>query len=169
VEAVKLATPAPTRWFHWINALAVLGLIIVGAILLNDDALGISASGKILVKEIHVVLGYVMGLNLIWRFVWAFFGNRYARWTAILPYGTGFWGKLRGYGNAFQNCLTAASLARNCWMLWRNSISFRAARSLGGISLKSIISFIVPAFLFALVRPFDQCPPMTWKARRFNG
>jgi len=34
-------------------------------------------------------------------FVWAFFGNRYARWTAILPIGTGFWGKLRGYSNAF--------------------------------------------------------------------
>ena len=92
---------APTRWFHWINALAVLGLIIVGAILLNDDTLGISTPGKILLKQIHVVLGYVMGLDLIWRFVWAFFGNRYARWTAMLPIGTGFWGKLRGYGNAF--------------------------------------------------------------------
>jgi Ni/Fe-hydrogenase 1 B-type cytochrome subunit len=92
---------APTRWFHWINALAVLGLIIIGAILLNDDALGISITGKILLKEVHVVLGYVMGLNLIWRFVWAFFGNRYARWTAILPIGTSFWGKLRSYGNAF--------------------------------------------------------------------
>jgi hypothetical protein len=31
---------APTRSFHWINALAVLGLIIVGVLLLNDDALG---------------------------------------------------------------------------------------------------------------------------------
>jgi Ni/Fe-hydrogenase 1 B-type cytochrome subunit len=93
----------PTRWFHWINALAVFGLIVVGTILLNDDALGISVPGKILLKQIHVVLGYVMGLNLIWRFVWAFFGNRYARWAAILPYGTGFWGKLRGYGNAFMS------------------------------------------------------------------
>ena len=83
---------APTRWFHWINALAVLGLIIIGAILLNDDALGISITGKILLKEVHVVLGYVMGLNLIWRFVWAFFGNRHARWTAILPY----WNRILG-------------------------------------------------------------------------
>ena len=92
---------APTRWFHWINALAVLGLIIVGVILLNDDALGLAANGKVLLKEIHVVLGYVMGLNLIWRFVWAFFGNRYARWSAILPYGSSFLGKLRAYGSAF--------------------------------------------------------------------
>jgi len=92
---------APTRWFHWTNALTVFGLIVVGVILLNDDALGLAANGKLLLKEIHVVLGYVMGLNLIWRFVWAFFGNRYARWSAILPYGSGFWGKLRAYGSAF--------------------------------------------------------------------
>ncbi len=69
--------------------------------MLNDDALGLSPSGKILLKEIHVVLGYVMAVNLIWRFVWAFLGNRYARWSAILPYGSGFSGKLRAYGSAF--------------------------------------------------------------------
>jgi hypothetical protein len=63
------AWDAPTRWFHWINALTVLGLIIVGVILWNDDALGLSANGKILLKQIHVVLGYVMILNLLWRFV----------------------------------------------------------------------------------------------------
>ena len=92
---------APTRWFHWINALAVLGLIIVGVILLNDDALGLSASGKVLLKQIHVVLGYIMASNLIWRFVWAFLGNRYARWRAMLPYGSGYWGALRSYATAF--------------------------------------------------------------------
>jgi Ni/Fe-hydrogenase 1 B-type cytochrome subunit len=66
---------APTRWFHWINAIAVLGLSIIGIILLNDEALGLSAHGKILLKQIHVVCGYVMALNLMWRFLWAFFGN----------------------------------------------------------------------------------------------
>jgi Ni,Fe-hydrogenase I cytochrome b subunit len=91
---------APTRWFHWINALAVLGLIVAGAILLNDDAL-LSAGGKVLLKEIHVALGYVMTLNLIWRFVWAFFGNRYARWSAVLPGGPGYWRALRAYAAAF--------------------------------------------------------------------
>lgn len=91
----------PTRWFHWINALAVLGLIGVGVMLLNDDALGLSASGKVQLKQIHVALGYVMALNLFWRFVWAFLGNRYARWRAILPYGRGYWGALRSYATAF--------------------------------------------------------------------
>jgi cytochrome b len=95
------AWDVPTRWFHWINALAVLGLIAVGLVLLNDDALGLPAPGKIVLKQIHVILGYVMVLNLLWRFVWAFFGNRYARWGAVLPGGRGYWRALRGYAAAF--------------------------------------------------------------------
>jgi Ni,Fe-hydrogenase I cytochrome b subunit len=96
-----IAWDAPTRWFHWINALAVLGLIIVGVILWQDDALGLSASGKILLKQIHVMLGYIMIVNLLWRFIWAFFGNRYARWSAILPGGPGYWRALRSYAATF--------------------------------------------------------------------
>lgn len=92
---------APTRWFHWINALAVLGLIIVGVILLNDDALGLSPGGKVLLKQVHVGLGYVMTVNLMWRFVWAFLGNRYARWRAMLPGGSGYWRALRAYASTF--------------------------------------------------------------------
>jgi cytochrome b len=69
--------------------------------LLYDDALGLSAPGKVLLKQVHVSIGYVLTLNFIWRFVWAFLGNRYARWSAILPFGTGYWGKLRGYVHAF--------------------------------------------------------------------
>ena len=38
---------APTRWFHRINALAVLGLIVVGTVLLFDDSLGMSGAGKV--------------------------------------------------------------------------------------------------------------------------
>jgi Ni/Fe-hydrogenase 1 B-type cytochrome subunit len=96
-----LAWDVPTRWFHWINALAVIGLMATGIVILSDDALGISAAGKILLKSIHVSFGYVMAVNLLWRFVWAFFGNRYARWRAILPGGTGFTGAIRAYVASF--------------------------------------------------------------------
>ena len=90
-----------TRLFHWVNALAVLTLIVLGLILLNEDVLGLSAGGKLLLKQIHVAAGYLMALNLIWRFAWAFIGNRYARWRAILPGGAGYWGALRAYVAAF--------------------------------------------------------------------
>src|SRR3989304_10350162 len=85
-----LAWAVPSRWFHWINALAVLGLIATGLIILTGNQLGLSAEGKVTLKGVHVSFGYVMAINLLWRFVWAFFGNRYARWCAILPGGSGF-------------------------------------------------------------------------------
>ena len=91
------AWDASTRWFHWINALAVIGLIATGLVVLNDDALGLSAGGKILLKSIHVSIGYAMGANLLWRFIWAFFGNRYTRWRGILPGGSGYLASLRAY------------------------------------------------------------------------
>jgi len=95
------AWDVPTRWFHWINALAVLGLIATGLVILNDDALGLSSAGKLLLKSIHVSFGYVMAVNLLWRFIWAFFGNRYARWRGLLPGGPGYLTSLRAYAASF--------------------------------------------------------------------
>lgn len=95
------AWDVPTRWFHWINALAVIALIATGLVVLNDDALGLSASGKILLKGIHVTFGYFLAANLLWRFVWAFFGNRYTHWRGILPGGPGYLTALRAYAASF--------------------------------------------------------------------
>ena len=96
-----LAWDVPTRLFHWVNALAVLGLIATGLEILTGNLLGLSPQGKIALKSVHVFLGYVMAANLLWRFVWAFFGNRYARWRSILPGGAGFAGALRAYVASF--------------------------------------------------------------------
>ena len=54
-----LAWDAPTRWFHWINALAVLGLIATGLVILTGNQLGLSAEGKIALKRVHISFGYV--------------------------------------------------------------------------------------------------------------
>ncbi len=91
------AWDAPTRWFHWINVLAVIGLVGTGLDILFDDALGLSAPGKVTLKDVHASFGYVMAVNLLWRFAWAFFGNRYARWRAIVPGGPGYLVALRAY------------------------------------------------------------------------
>jgi cytochrome b561 len=64
-----VAWDLPTRLFHWVNALAVIGLLATRIAILNDDALGFSAEGKVLLKSVHVSFGYVMALNLLWRFV----------------------------------------------------------------------------------------------------
>lgn len=96
-----LVWDAGTRWFHWINALSVLALMVVGFAILNAGSLDVSDAGKIRLKTIHTWIGYVFVLNLVWRFVWAFFGNRYARWRAILPGGRGYMHALRSYVAAF--------------------------------------------------------------------
>jgi len=91
------AWDAGVRWFHWINLLCLLGLIAVGVVILNAKTLGIPNDGKILLKTVHVWIGYVFAINLLLRLVWAFIGSTRARWQAILPGGWGYGHELRGY------------------------------------------------------------------------
>lgn len=88
---------ANVRWFHWINLLCMLGLIAVGVGILNDKALGVTNDGKILLKTVHVWIGYVFALNLLWRLVWAFIGGPHARWRTILPGGRGYINEIHHY------------------------------------------------------------------------
>ena len=88
---------AGIRWFHWINLLCIIGLIAVGVVILNDKALGVTTEGKILLKTVHVWIGYVFALNLLWRLLLAFIGGPQARWRAILPGGRGYMSDARAY------------------------------------------------------------------------
>jgi len=80
----------PTRLFHWINAISVAALVIVGYLLLNGRALEIPRTGSLTLKTIHAWVGYVFAVNLLVRIAWGFLGNRYARWQSILPWGRGY-------------------------------------------------------------------------------
>jgi len=96
---------ATTRVFHWVNVLCVLGLVAVGLVIMNAGALDVSNDGKILLKSVHVWVGYIFALNLLWRLVWGFIGGPYARWRAVLPFG-------RGYGAHLGAELTALRAGR---------------------------------------------------------
>jgi len=87
----------PTRWFHWINVVCILGLVAIGSAILYAKDLGVTDSGKILLKTTHVWFGYVFVVNLAWRIIWAFIGNRHARWAAIFPFRTGYGAALKSY------------------------------------------------------------------------
>lgn len=91
----------PTRCFHWINVLCALLLAGFGLTILNAGALDISNPGKILLKTLHVSVGYVFALNIIVRLVWGFLGNRHARWRQMLPGGKGYIRHLRSYSASF--------------------------------------------------------------------
>ncbi|MEA2079521.1 MAG: cytochrome b/b6 domain-containing protein [Pseudomonadota bacterium] len=88
---------ASIRWFHWLNLLCMLGLIAVGVVILNAKTLGVPNDGKILLKTVHVWIGYVFAANLLWRLIWAFIGGPHARWRAILPGGRSYMNEVRGY------------------------------------------------------------------------
>ncbi len=90
-----------TRWFHWINFLCVLALVFLGLAILNEKSFGVTADGKILLKTLHVYVGYVFAINLAWRVIWAFFGSSRARWRALLPVGRGYTDALRQYVRGF--------------------------------------------------------------------
>ncbi len=95
---------AGTRWFHWINAVCVLLLMGLGLIILNAGSFDIPNSGKINLKTVHVWVGYVLIANLLWRFLWGFFGNDNARWSAVLPGGKGYFTDLKTYwGSLFSS------------------------------------------------------------------
>jgi cytochrome b len=83
--AVYQVWDLPTRIFHWVNVLLVLLLFLQGMMIMFRHELGFdSPESKLALKELHVILGYLFALNLAVRFVWAFVGNRYARWSGFL-------------------------------------------------------------------------------------
>ena len=92
-----------TRLFHWINALSVILLIIIGTMILNAKTLGIEGEAKVLLKFIHTIVGYTFAVNLLWRLIWGFFGNRFARWGQILPFYRGFGRDLKSYKASLKN------------------------------------------------------------------
>lgn len=77
-----------TRLFHWINVLCVLILSILGLIMLNKSAIGITGTeASIGLKTLHVTTGYVFATNLIIRIIWGFIGPPRSRFSSLLPRG----------------------------------------------------------------------------------
>jgi cytochrome b len=65
-----------------------MGLIFVGLAIFYNKDLGVSAEGKILLKTIHVYIGYVFSVNLLLRISGFFFSsNKFSHWKAIIPFG----------------------------------------------------------------------------------
>ena len=110
------------RIFHWLNVLCVIGLIAVGLAILNSKSLGVSSDGKILLKTIHVYIGYAFAVNLSWRLLWAFFGSANARWAAILPLGKRYRKSLASYLSDMREKRAKSYAAHN--PLGRLMISF---------------------------------------------
>jgi len=82
------------RLFHWLNVLAIMLLIGFGLVIFNASNLGVSTEGKVLLKTLHVIVGYVFATNLFIRIVMGFVGKGYERWRNTLPFTKGFGAEL---------------------------------------------------------------------------
>ena len=92
-----------TRIFHWLNAVCVILLMAVGIVIINAKTLGIEGEAKILLKTVHVYIGFVFIANLLWRIAWGFIGDHYSRWKTILPFNKKFMAELRDYLKHFNS------------------------------------------------------------------
>ena len=95
------AWDAPTRRFHWINAILIILMVVLGVAMLTGRWFGVGVEGRDRLNDIHLALGAVLTVNLLWRCYWAFRGNRPAQWRSVLPGGPGYWRSLRAYVTAF--------------------------------------------------------------------
>jgi Ni/Fe-hydrogenase 1 B-type cytochrome subunit len=81
----------PVRLYHWVNALAVVLLILTGYLIGNPPALTYHSEAYQqywfgTVRFIHFVSAFVFFFNFLVRIYWGFVGNRYARWNNFVPH-----------------------------------------------------------------------------------
>ncbi len=80
----------PVRLFHWLNALAIVVLIVTGYLIGNPPAMLSSSEASFrylfgTIRFIHFVAAYVFVFNWLFRIYWAFVGNKYANWRNFIP------------------------------------------------------------------------------------
>ena len=86
----------PIRFFHWINALAIIVLIVTGLIMANPPAIqqGQEASFGYwfgTVRFIHFASAYIFTVGFAFRMYWMFAGNKYERWENFISMNKAFW------------------------------------------------------------------------------
>jgi len=81
----------PVRFYHWVNALCVMVLIVTGfiighpvSILYASEAYQQYWFGA--VRFAHFMAAFVFFFMFLVRIYWGFVGNAYARWTNFIPY-----------------------------------------------------------------------------------
>lgn len=84
------------RFYHWINATAIIALAITGYIIGSPPALQSGSEASFgywfgTVRFIHFVAAFVFFFNFLFRIYWGFVGNRFANWDQFIPYKPSQW------------------------------------------------------------------------------
>jgi Ni/Fe-hydrogenase 1 B-type cytochrome subunit len=94
----------PVRFYHWLNALAIVVLIATGLLIGNPPAImtGKEAYSNFwfgTTRFIHFTAAYIFLFNFIFRIYWGFVGNRFSSWRNFIPtngkYFKEMWGILK--------------------------------------------------------------------------
>ena len=74
-----------TRVLHWLNATLVITLALL--MLTNEgmEIIGVEKGLRAPVKRLHAYVGHVFIVTFMLRVLWGFLGNRYARFSDIIP------------------------------------------------------------------------------------
>jgi Ni/Fe-hydrogenase 1 B-type cytochrome subunit len=85
---------APVRMWHWINAAAILVLIVTGYFIgspLPSMQIGEATDQFVFgyIRFAHFAAGWVLAIGFLGRIYWAFFGNHHSRQLFYVP----FWSK----------------------------------------------------------------------------
>src|SRR3972149_8227627 len=75
-----------TRVLHWVNALLVVTLVLLIVGLDSMASLGVEKAVRRPVKELHAYIGQIFIVTLTLRILWGFIGNRYARFSDMMPF-----------------------------------------------------------------------------------
>lgn len=88
---------APVRIWHWVNAAAILVLIVTGYFIgspLPSMQIGEATQQFVFgyIRFAHFAAGWVLALGFLGRIYWAFFGNHHSRQLFYVPFWSGtFW------------------------------------------------------------------------------
>ena len=91
---------APVRMWHWINAAAILVLIVTGYFIgspLPSMQIGEATDQFVFgyIRFAHFAAGWVLAIGFLGRIYWAFFGNHHARQLFYVPFWSAtFWAEV---------------------------------------------------------------------------
>lgn len=85
VRTVVEAWDWETRVLHWVNMLLILTLILLMVGKEGMEIIGVDKTLRAPVKKLHAYVGHLFAITFFLRVAWGFVGNRYARWSDIIP------------------------------------------------------------------------------------
>ncbi|MDO5570361.1 MAG: Ni/Fe-hydrogenase, b-type cytochrome subunit [Bacteroidales bacterium] len=138
----------PVRIFHWVNAVAIVGLCITGYIIGNPPAIqhGTPPADNYwfgIVRFVHFVCAMIFIVNFLMRCYWLFAGNKFSRWFNYIPLKKKQWRGIRDTLKIDVLLITKKPI----YDIGHNSL---AATTYGGLFIVMILQMITGLMMFSV-------------------